>query len=615
MARLPKVGGDDNTWGGVLNDFLGQEHNPDGTLKNVVRPTDSRLTDSRTPKAHADSHKTGGSDALAPTDIGADPAGAAAAVAANMPTLNVGAFGTLGTSDDAAVWQAALDAAKTLGPIRVIAPVGTATTLRAVKIHPYTHLDLRGVTVSHGGSNAGTTVEGSVPTFYTDGSETDGHITITGGTIIGGRPAGDFTHIQGATSNDAIYLYNAPLSRVIGVTFINTGQDGITLDASDGSCVVGCSFTDGGDSAIELRSGGNYTVRDNVVSQHRNGVGVKPNVHDVLIQGNNFTTFNEGILLHGLRWRIVANTITPITTPDGIVGSSYPGIRYADDWSGTITTYSGSDIYIEGNTITGRTTSKGIYFGTLSGATTLARVFISHNTITTCQRGVQMSAAQSSFVIDGNNISTTDRCIWAASATAIRVMNNDLTSDGSGSTAAVDISATSTQVVGNRITAAAVAGVNVASGAASAVITNNVITTSTIGVKSAATKTRIAANTISATGAAGISLESGGTYASVTGNDLAATSAEGVTIKAGADNATVTGNDITSGTQGVRAAANNAVLTGNRISGSTYWGVSVSTGATDTVIVGNNLIGNSSGAISDSGTTTLAANNRLATGA
>lgn len=70
MARLPTVGGDDNTWGKVLNDFLQQEHNPDGTLKNVVRPTDSRLTDSRTPKTHADSHKTGGDDELTPVDFG-----------------------------------------------------------------------------------------------------------------------------------------------------------------------------------------------------------------------------------------------------------------------------------------------------------------------------------------------------------------------------------------------------------------------------------------------------------------------------------------------------------------------------------------------------------------
>src|SRR5664280_2680149 len=33
MARLPTVGGDEGNWGTVLNDFLSQEHNADGTLK------------------------------------------------------------------------------------------------------------------------------------------------------------------------------------------------------------------------------------------------------------------------------------------------------------------------------------------------------------------------------------------------------------------------------------------------------------------------------------------------------------------------------------------------------------------------------------------------------
>lgn len=34
MARLPVEGADDGAWGGILNEFLEVEHNPDGTLKN-----------------------------------------------------------------------------------------------------------------------------------------------------------------------------------------------------------------------------------------------------------------------------------------------------------------------------------------------------------------------------------------------------------------------------------------------------------------------------------------------------------------------------------------------------------------------------------------------------
>jgi hypothetical protein len=33
MSRLPQPGSDSNTWGDILNDFLVQSHNSDGTLK------------------------------------------------------------------------------------------------------------------------------------------------------------------------------------------------------------------------------------------------------------------------------------------------------------------------------------------------------------------------------------------------------------------------------------------------------------------------------------------------------------------------------------------------------------------------------------------------------
>ena|GEM_PF-6747973 len=40
MSRLPTPGSDDGTWGDILNDFLSVEHNSDGRLKNVARPSD-----------------------------------------------------------------------------------------------------------------------------------------------------------------------------------------------------------------------------------------------------------------------------------------------------------------------------------------------------------------------------------------------------------------------------------------------------------------------------------------------------------------------------------------------------------------------------------------------
>jgi hypothetical protein len=42
MARLPTPGSDDNTWGAILNDFLGTEHNADGTLKKAAAITQAQ---------------------------------------------------------------------------------------------------------------------------------------------------------------------------------------------------------------------------------------------------------------------------------------------------------------------------------------------------------------------------------------------------------------------------------------------------------------------------------------------------------------------------------------------------------------------------------------------
>jgi hypothetical protein len=53
MPRLPKPGGDQGTWGDVLNDFLSQEHNTDGSLKRgpEIDQATSDITTLQTTKA------------------------------------------------------------------------------------------------------------------------------------------------------------------------------------------------------------------------------------------------------------------------------------------------------------------------------------------------------------------------------------------------------------------------------------------------------------------------------------------------------------------------------------------------------------------------------------
>lgn len=44
MARLPVPGADSGTWGTVLNEFLSQVHNTDGTLRDGVVDTQQLST-------------------------------------------------------------------------------------------------------------------------------------------------------------------------------------------------------------------------------------------------------------------------------------------------------------------------------------------------------------------------------------------------------------------------------------------------------------------------------------------------------------------------------------------------------------------------------------------
>lgn len=53
MARLPQPGGDVGAWGNILNDFLSQAHNTDGSLKDIPQSKITNLTSDLASKADA----------------------------------------------------------------------------------------------------------------------------------------------------------------------------------------------------------------------------------------------------------------------------------------------------------------------------------------------------------------------------------------------------------------------------------------------------------------------------------------------------------------------------------------------------------------------------------
>lgn len=110
MPRLPQPGGDAGSWGDILNDFLTQEHNPDGSLKvrSVIEQARQDIT-TLTP------HALG-------TAIVANVIGTPIEVSQAINVKAVGAVGD-GTTDDTAALQAALNALPAGGALYV--PAGT----------------------------------------------------------------------------------------------------------------------------------------------------------------------------------------------------------------------------------------------------------------------------------------------------------------------------------------------------------------------------------------------------------------------------------------------------------------------------------------------------------
>lgn len=139
MSRLPVPGSDDGSWGTILNDFLGQSLNTDGTLKTVAATNISGLATVATSGSYADlSNKP-----FIPTqasDIGAiTPAGVDSKIATQASTDSttyapqvygeyyVMKYGGVfdGTTDDTNAIKSALSAAGTAGGGVVILPAKT----------------------------------------------------------------------------------------------------------------------------------------------------------------------------------------------------------------------------------------------------------------------------------------------------------------------------------------------------------------------------------------------------------------------------------------------------------------------------------------------------------
>lgn len=110
MARLPQPGGDVGTWGAVLNDFLVEAHNTDGTLKPASVASavpagaiqESQLSSAVQTKLNASGTVAWADVTSKPAVIaaGADQAAARTAISAGTSNLALGATSTTALAGD-----------------------------------------------------------------------------------------------------------------------------------------------------------------------------------------------------------------------------------------------------------------------------------------------------------------------------------------------------------------------------------------------------------------------------------------------------------------------------------------------------------------------------------
>lgn len=143
MARLPIPGGDDGTWGDILNEFLQVAHNNDGTLQDIPINKVTGLSADLSSKVSKSTLTTKGDMYVASGDSSPDrlaagtngqllvaDSGEATGLKWAQPTIDVynvkdyGAVGD-GTTDDQTAIQNAIDAAETAGGGIVYFPEGT----------------------------------------------------------------------------------------------------------------------------------------------------------------------------------------------------------------------------------------------------------------------------------------------------------------------------------------------------------------------------------------------------------------------------------------------------------------------------------------------------------
>lgn len=304
MAHLPTVGGDDGTWGNILNEYLAEEHNADGTHK-----------------------------AFAATDKGGQ-------------VFNVKAYGATGdgATDDSTAIQNAINAADNGG--LVFFPQGTYIISSTINITTNNTALI--------GSGAGATVikapagsENLAMIVVGNGTDTIAHVTISKilFTSENIKTANQAIKLQKAFKTwlyelrienqyNALYAYNSTETFLRDSDIRNTKNDAIIWES-------------------QLSSGYDFYI-NNVVADNpdatNSGTGINwLGGENFVIQNCDFLNFDTGFHIHPgsshqCRFGFFSNAEFDFASDNNIAitngdGGDVVGLTFTNTWSGTATNY------------------------------------------------------------------------------------------------------------------------------------------------------------------------------------------------------------------------------------------------------------------------------------
>ena len=226
MPRLPQPGGDQGNWGQILNDFLSQIHNTDGSLKDNSIP-ETALASSVQTKINAVAGQTGSTGATGPQGLTGPqgPAGTAGTQGATGAAGTAGATGATGSQGTQGIQglqgatgvqgvQGNPGAQGATGPQGPIGTTGATGTNGATGATGPAGADGTSVTITGSVANAAALPTGLTPSDAGKGylTQDDGHLHVWSGTAWtdvglvrgpqGATGANGTQGIQGATGSN-----------------------------------------------------------------------------------------------------------------------------------------------------------------------------------------------------------------------------------------------------------------------------------------------------------------------------------------------------------------------------------------------------------------------------